>query len=392
MNVAILSLPSNFHCRKWAKGLRQAGAKVCVYSFEDGDAGPGIDTVKITPPAAFGKRYFYPSYELLGGKLLRELRARRTDVLHPLHVTPFGTWAVKTGFHPTVVAAVGADIFDYSPVPPPVQWQQNTSLFSAVKRKLLRPFYRNRVLSALNFADKITADNQALCKGIIRWFGVESEKIVLLPWGVDPDMFQENPVVNRNIEELLRPLSPPIVLVPRGLKPVYRADVVLETLEVFLQKHSVYPCGFVFMTAGYSPDPRLYFRAQKLQSNHSDKVVLVDRRLNEREMGALWKRADAFVSAPVYDGYSATVAEGRYIGAVPIVDDSEAVLEWFDGENAVVVSPFNAENLLKALKNFVENPREYKQRFAARNRKWIEEHSMLSTSSRRFLRMCETFL
>ena len=392
MNIALLSLPSNFHCRKWAKGLRRAGANVCVYSFEDGDAGTGIQTVKIPPPLAFHKRYFYPCYELTGKKLLRELKARRTDVLHPLHATPFGTWAVKTGFRPTVVAAIGADIFDFSPQPPPVQWQQNAAFLSAAKRNLLRPFYRKRVLAALNFADKITADNQALCNAIVEGFGVKNEKIELLRWGVDPDMFEDNREADAKINELLRPLSPPVVVVPRGLKPIYRANVILQALDRWLSKERETEGGFVLMTAGYSPDPQLYFRAKRLQAAHPNRVVLIDEQLNEREMGALWKRTDGFVSAPVYDGYSAAVAEGRYVGAVPIVDDSEAVKEWYDGENALVVAPFNAENLSKTLEVFIQNGPRLRQRFAPRNRKWITEHSLLSSSSRRFLKLCETLL
>ncbi|MCS7086093.1 MAG: glycosyltransferase [Bacteroidia bacterium] len=392
MNVALLSQPSNFHCRKWAKGLRQAGARVCVYSFEDGDAGPGVETVRIAPPWAWKDRYFYPSYEFTGERLLRELRARRTHVLHPMHATPFGVWALRTRFRPVVVAAVGADVFDHGPNPPPVQWQQSSSPLSRFKRRILRPFYRSRVRAVLRRADRITADNRALINAIVEGFGVGEEKIELLRWGVDPDMFVPTPEAEAFVEKLLRPLSTPIVLIPRGLKPVYRAETILACVERRLARGSDSSGGFVFLSAGYASDPRLLAQARTLHRLYPDKVALVETQLDEKTMGALWRRVEAFVSAPVYDGYSAAVAEGRYAGAVPIVDDSDAVREWYDGDNAIVVRPFDEPNLYDALELFFARAQDFRARFAERNRRWIERHSLLPEAARRFLQICQNLV
>jgi glycosyltransferase involved in cell wall biosynthesis len=392
VRIALLSQPGNFHCRKWAKGLRTAGADVCVYSFEEGDAGPGVEAVRIPPPFAAGGRYFYPCYETTGKRLKKELLARRTQILHPMHVTPFGVWAMNTGFRPTIAAAVGADVFDHVPRPSTVGWQENLSPLSKLKRRLLRPYYRQRALSALGFADRITADNLALIQTLTRWFGVAREKIELLRWGVDTDMFVHDASAEAAVAQFLAPLSRPIVLAPRGLKPVYRADIILQAVETFLCRYPHIEGGFVFMTAGYASDPVLWRHAKRLQSRFPQRIGLVEEQWNEKRMGALWKRTAAFISAPVYDGYSAAVAEGRYAGAVPIVDDSPAVQEWCNGQNALVVAPFTVTELVDTLARFLTDAPRYIRSIAPVNRRWIEEHSLLSTAAQRFLALSQSLL
>jgi len=189
-HIGLLPLPGNFHCRKWAHALARAGAAVTVFSPE---ADAGLDVVQIPPPVRWGGRYRYPSYLLSAQALRQTLLQRGVDVLHPLHVTPFGFWGALTGVRPMVVAALGADILEYPPrlSEQPELAQRNWAatqqegqlgrlLFYAKNR-----FYRRTVAWTLRHADHITADNQALAHAMTNWFGVPASKITLLRWGVD---------------------------------------------------------------------------------------------------------------------------------------------------------------------------------------------------------------
>jgi glycosyltransferase involved in cell wall biosynthesis len=397
LHITLLSLPENFHCRKWAQALAQAGAEVSVVSFHKGNI-PGVTCYHIPAPIRTQGRYRYPSFLLTVNALRRKLEAIGTDVLHPLHVTPFGSWGHWSGFRPIIPAAIGADILEYAPSESaagraPAQWKEVDSSSLGLD-KLLQPlkrrYFQSQVRRALHAADAITADNQTLINTMQEVFGIERSKIHLIRWGIDPERFSISPGRQSIIlERYGLPLDRPFLLLPRGLKQLYQTDLQLEALEEVQPQIEEAGLATVCLGAGYDANPTILRQAQHLQHSYPH-FYLITRRLEAYEMAALWLNTKLFISAPMLDGYSSALAEGRYAGAIPLVNDIPAHRELLQHQNnAWVVRPFTPEALIQSLKQLLENLAYWQQTFAKPNKAWIESNGLLHPNAEVFLALAE---
>jgi glycosyltransferase involved in cell wall biosynthesis len=397
MRIAVLSDPNNFHTQKWALALQAAGAEVVVMSY-DRYWGAELNAVQLSPPVGRSGKYSYIDY-VRGGKVLREaLAAHRIDVLNPLNVTPFGVWAMQSGFHPTVACAFGADILEYpprlelSPATAGRLWESTELQPSRWQRwqlALKRRYFRKKVAAALDFADLVTGDNQFLVDCMRDWFGLSPAKLTVLRWGVEPPLF-EVPEADLEALRLQFGILPgqKVVLSPRGAKPIYQTDIILDGIAQVLaggRSDTV----FIQLGAGYAVAPAIAAQAEALAARHPQ-FKFVAEALPRQQLHALWRLVDAFVSAPVYDGYSAALAEGRYVGAIPIVNDIPAHRELIvHGKNGWVCAPFTAGQLASDLNHLLDHCDKYKALFAPPNRAWIDQHSRLAANADRFILMLQ---
>ena len=98
----------------------------------------------------------------------------------------------------------------------------------------------------------------------------------------------------------------------------------------------------------------------------------------------------SFISAPVYDGYSNALSEGRYIGAIPIVNAIPGNLELIrHKENGCIVEPFEPDLLTQTLEEILADTDAWKRKFSGQNTEWILKNAHLKTNIRHFLDLCE---
>ena len=405
MHIGILSDPNNFHTQKWGTALQNAGAEVTVFSFESTPEplSSGSSLVHQVIKKSFPHSHFptfplrYLSYLGSGKSLQEALISHKIDVLNSLNVTPFGVLARKSGFRPHIVSAIGADILEYPPRLSEIpglesrSWaniQGRKGFQEGLKANFLRKFYRREVAKTLEQADLICPDNHFLANRIHKWFNIPAKKIRILPWGIEPDLFLPRPDVLRSVKQLLGinlSSNQRVILSPRGAKAIYQADIIFEAFRS-LVKSQRYPHKFVMLSAGYEISPFLEREATALETEFPHHFQFVRRVLPREWIHALWNLVDIFVSAPIYDGYSAALAEGRYIGAIPIVNNIPANIEVISsGENGIVVDPFNSPTLQTNIENTLSQLDELKEMFAPRNRQWIEENSLVVNNAKIFL-------
>ncbi|MEM7040240.1 MAG: glycosyltransferase, partial [Bacteroidota bacterium] len=376
MHIALLSDPNNFHTQKWGKALVDAGAQVTVFSF-DVDKRGTLPSVRVAPPYARGGRYSYLAYMKGGPRLAAALQKAKVDVVNALNVTPFGVWAQKSGFEPVVASALGADLFEYppkgegSPLLEARAWanvEGKTGWWARQKAALLRGFYRRRVHAALHSAALVTGDNQMLVDAARDWFGVAEEKLKLLRWGVEPELFEVDAArlaalrARFGLEE-----GTPVVLSPRGAKAIYQGDIILKAFEKRLRSGQE-KANFIMFSAGYEIATAVLERAAQLEKEFSN-FHFIKEVLPREDVYALWNLVDVFVSAPIYDGYSAAVAEGRYIGAVPVVNAIPGNLEVIEHqENGLICDPFDPDSLAQLLGQILVDLPKWKVQFQEKNR------------------------
>lgn len=392
MRLAILSDPNNFHTQKWAAALRRAGAVVRTFSFD-----PAGDTAVPHIQLPLSSSLRYTDYLRGGPALAAALQAERIDVVNALNLTPFGVWAARSGHRPLILSAMGADVWEFLPGrlrPAGLSSRSWDNLdgaawsWQAQKARLLRPLYRRWIQQALGAADLVTADNQPLVDALQAGFGVAPDRLALLRFGLEPELFTPQPAYLASLLARLGiPAGKRIVLSPRGLKSVYQADIIRDAFQRVLALGRDDTC-FVMLSAGYPVAPGLLAEAQSPALK--GRLCIITERLSRAEISQLWNAVDIFVSAPVYDGYSAAIAEGRYAGAIPVVNAIPGNLEVIQHqENGWVCDPFEAPRLAADLVHLLDDLPRWKARFAGKNRAWIMQHSLVDPNAERLLRLAE---
>ena len=147
----------------------------------------------------------------------------------------------------------------------------------------------------------VTGDNLQLVHAIRDWFDMPHERVRLNRWGIEPALFEPDTEIQQKLREMfdLQP-GQPIVLSPRGVKPVYQADIFLDAFEMMLREGSL-SAKMIALSTGYR------------SARTSCKGITPARAVCGLEhqtdlipewMLQLWLMTDVFVNIPVYDGFS----------------------------------------------------------------------------------------
>lgn len=398
MHIAILSTPSNFHTQKWAEALHQAGQKVSVISFDHYTfPQPDIRNIYVAPTFAVKGEATYLSY-LDGRRLRKALVDYKVEVILAINATPFGVWASKARFHPCYIFAVGADILAYppansqEPAANSYTWEKTDftkdSFWVRLKSKLTKPIFRSQVYKALHLADGVMADNKVLTDAIHSWFHVPTSNIQLNRGGVEPELFLPNEEILAELQAHFQiPSDATVILSPRGMKPIYQSDIIIEAFEILLKESRIKNAYFIMLSAGYDVPESLNQKGIMMMEQYPN-FFFEKNVLSRQKISQLWRLIDIFISAPIYDGYSASVAEGRYMGVIPVVNQNQATEEILvHQETAWFVTPFTAEKLADALTEIATEKQKWKEKFAENNHQWIQEHSLLKQNIQAFLNM-----
>lgn len=393
IHIGVLCDPASFHTQKWSQALQRNGAKVTVFSFSAVKI-EGIDCVKIEPTFTRGDKLTYLSF-MYSGKALRDaLEAHQVDVLNPINVTPYGVWAARSGFRrPLATVSMGADILEYPPQAtdsPYATWtnREKPGFKDRLINRLKYHFYRFHVKKALDASAFITGDNLELVNSVIDWFDIPTQKVHLNRWGVEEDLFHPT---EARLDDLRAKYGVKkgqrVILSPRGMKPIYQGELILDAFSNLVPQ---YPdVKFIMLSAGYEVSKTVEDKAILLGKNHPNfyyEFGLIPR----EEVIELWELVDLFISAPLYDGYSNAVAEGRYGGAIPLINTIPGNLEILEhGKTGWFVDPFTSVNLVLAIQSLLPEIATHKKQFHEISLPWILEHSELNANIRKFIKLCE---
>ncbi|MCS7028727.1 MAG: glycosyltransferase [Bacteroidia bacterium] len=396
MRIGILSQATNFHCQKWALALQKAGFEVVVFSLEDAQI-PNVKVVSLHK-GKYSYLTFWQKRKALRLAILRE----KIEILNPMHLTPFGTWAkwANVGL-PIVAQAMGADVLEYAPAYEPIYkliqqrgWAKDkVSSRRTFIQELKHRYFSQQVQKFCNTATYLIPDNEWIAYGLEKWFNVPKEKYHVAYWGIETEKFDTVQLADIEYVKNLLQIKPhqKVVLSPRGIKPIYQADVIFEA---FKDVNAFWGdrVKFIMLGASYGGNRRFVSQLENYSQHNSNFVYLSY--LPSQYMPALWKITDIFISAPIYDGYSAALAEGRYAGAIPIVNHTPATENLiFNGKNGFILRNFNVKKLSSVLNATLRSVDELKPKFAAENIKWTLAKGLFSHTVDKFKQViCDKLL
>lgn len=280
--------------------------------------------VSIVSPILASTRIRWWNYPGLAKRLQDRLRCIEPDVIHagPIHLG--ATLTALTGFHPLVSMSWGSDLL----------WDTR-NLSSAIAARY-----------ALANTDAFVGDCQAVKSAAIR-YGMDKDRIVIFPWGVDLKHFSPN-----NNAELRRELgweNEFVLLSTRSFEPLYGVDLVVKA---FIQLAPAFPSIRLLLLGDGSK--------RDLFENWLDQEGLLERVhlagfVDRNRLAEYYRSADVYVSASRSDGSSVSLMEALACGVPALVSDIPGNCEWVEpGVNGWRFLDGNIDSLITTLRTLLE--------------------------------------
>jgi glycosyltransferase involved in cell wall biosynthesis len=260
---------------------------------------------------------------------LRHLLWRiRPDVVH-VHWAHFAVAVRRVWRGPLVVTAWGSDVY-------------RSENFSAEEWRSLGETLRG--------VDLVTCDSADLAQRIRSSFDVQPERIALVQWGVDTDLFRPD---GPDLRAELGLIGREVIFSARSFAPVYNQDTVVAA---FAQVRRRRPLAFLLMKQ-YGGDPEYLerVRADIAARGLNDDVRILDSMPYEK-LPAVYRTADVMVSIPLSDAAPMSLLEAMAAGVPAVVCDLPSLREWVrEGETGSLVDPRDASAVAAAVCAILED-------------------------------------
>ena len=285
MRLCLIANPNSIHTQRWVRYFVERGHEVHLIGEKSLTGAPpqGARFYDLTQQSNLRKARY-----VVAQAVRRLVRTIRPDVLHAHQVASAGWLGAAAGYHPLLVTSWGSDLLV-------------GARRSAAQRQLARWVLRR--------ADRITCVSQNLAQAAMA-LGAYSERVEVVPWGVDTGIFQPAPSSSLSS-------GPPIVLSIRALRPIYNPLVIASAIPAVL---ALAPqTRFVIRT--YSADNSLLAQVRDLIDNAGATAAVdyIGDLPDDVAIAELYRRATVAVSVPSSDGTPQSVLEAMACGVVPVL-------------------------------------------------------------------------
>jgi glycosyltransferase involved in cell wall biosynthesis len=229
-------------------------------------------------------------YSLAVPRLRSVLREFAPDIVNAHFLPNYGFMAARSSARPLVLTTLGSDVLIVPHRSPVHLW---------------------RTRWVLRHSDAVTAD-AAMLADAIRRLGVKADRILTVPFGIEPERFATVPV---------RPATPIVVLSTRRLEPVYDIETLLR--------------AWARLTADERATMQLRIagsgsREAPLRAGAGSLPVMFLGWLTMDVLDREVRAAHIYVSTSLSDSTSVSLLEAMAAGCLPVVSDIPANREWID--------------------------------------------------------------
>lgn len=338
MRIAFLANGQSVHTKKWLSFFVDKEYDIHLITFT---AGKRIGGVKTHNLRYFRKlAYLFRIWEVK--KVVKDINP---DVLHAHFLSHYGMYGALTGFRPFVVSAWGSDVL----IDP--------------KRSRLKRYVVKYVVRS---ADVVTVNAEFLMKSVAD-LGASKERVRFVGHGVDPKKFCRE-IKNKALKERLKiPVSSPVIISTRSLKPIYNIETLIKAIPLVLESRT--DTYFVIVGGGSLRQP-LKAMVDQLKISENVKFVGTVPHLEVQDFLAM---SDVYVSTSLSDTTPVSLLEAMACKLPVVVTNIEGNREWVkDGANGLLFPKRNfgvlAEKILYLLGD--QNTR---RQFGILNRKIVKK-------------------
>jgi len=359
----LLAAADVIHARRWADYFRRQGHEVLLATLDPSGLKGSEETVLKGLTEVNAVRY--PTAAISLWKLVKSFQPQ---VVNAHFVPGYGFLAALVPpARPLVISTWGSDL-----------------LLSPEKSFL----HRWRAKFALGRAGLVTCDGTVLV-GALRDLGVEADRILEVPMGIDPALFHPP----------LSPLPPaepraggdgerPFRLVSlRRLEPLYDIGTLLRAAALLHEAGWNFECSVI-------GDGTQGWELEELTGELSleDKVTFTGALAHDKVAEAL-RQADIYVSCSLSDSTSVSLLEAMASGLFPVVTDIPGNCQWVqNGRTGLTFSPGDAGSLADTLVLAISE-RDLRERACEENLKTIREKALWENNMKvvegRFLKVAQ---
>jgi glycosyltransferase involved in cell wall biosynthesis len=339
MKICYFADAESVHVVRWCKHFSALGHEVHIVSFKN----VTIENVHTHYINAGDIAVKGGNWKVLlkFREVKKMLRQIRPDIFHSHYATSYGITGALVGFHPYIITALGTDVL-ISP------------LHSTIYKYLLK--------YAFSKADWITAMADHM-KIAIENIGVKLSKISVVPFGIDPQIFND---IKRKLstEEF-------VITSTRNFETVYNIPHLINAVAI--AKEKIPNIRLNLIGAGSLQNE---IETLILQKDLTKKVVFYGK-VPQPKIAEILNQSHLFVSVSLSDGNNISLNEAMACSAFCIATDIPANTQWIkDGENGFLVKIDDVQGLSDKIVTAYHHYNELQKNAIPYNKKIIIERAI----------------
>lgn len=346
MRICYFADAESIHIVRWCKHFTALGHEVHLISFKNRTIENVhthyIDAGNIAEKGGNWKTLFKFR------KVKKLLKQIQPDIFHSHYATSYGITGALCGFHPYIITTLGTDV-----------------LISAQQSKV----YKILLKYGFSKADWITAMADHM-KTAIKDIGVPSDKISVVPFGIDPLIF------NDKARQL--PSDKFVITSTRNFEALYNIPHLINA--VAKAKENIPNIHLNLIGAG-----SLQNELEKLiQQKELTENVTFFGKVPQPKIAEVLNQSHLFVSVSISDGNNISLNEAMACGAFCIATDIPANTQWInDGQNGSLVAINDINGLRDKIVTSYRHYDELQKRATPLNKKIIEERAIWANNMKK---------
>jgi glycosyltransferase involved in cell wall biosynthesis len=342
--ICYLGSAISIHVQRWANYFVEHEWEVHIITKEPAKDGLHPNIKQHFSPAFFPQSIHKLNFPIHLHNINKLINLIKPDVVHAISIESYGAY---TGFIKSKAVVLTGWGFKHT-----------------ITSKGLQKWIEQR---ALKKADIVHVDSYDLKDAIVK-YGCDENKVVVIPWGVNVNMF--NPDINGSeLRQKLELEGSPVVVSIRNFEPEYNIECLINAIPLVLNEIS--QAKFLILGSG-SLKSKLKQMVKDLGVLNS--VHFVGRSSYDKIPQYL-KSADIYVSTSLLDSSSVSLQEAMACGLPVVVTDAPSNKEWIkDGWNGYVIQRKDSKALATKIIALL-NDEKKQESFGIRNRELAEEKS-----------------
>lgn len=273
-------------------------------------------------------------------KIKSFIKTQKPDMVIAERTTSYGFLAALSGVQPIVIAQQG--ISDLWP---------ETSILLPIKKQIQNYAFKKAHL--IHAWGPVMTD--AMKKA-----NVDMHKVLILPKGIDLDVFENKRKENLNTIN---------AIVTRSLSAEYRHNIVLKSFAILNKK------GIDFQLTIVGDGPKLSALKELAKKLKIETKIIFTGRIPNVLLPELLQKSNFYISMPITEGVSTSLFEAMATNCYPIVTDITGNQSWIKHrENGQLVAVDNYQMLASELIWAIENPT-YREQAIQKNRTFVEQNA-----------------
>lgn len=209
-------------------------------------------------------------------------------------------------------------------------------------------WYRFLVPRLVRRVRRVIAVSEFTKERLVETTGVEPEKVVVIPNGVDARFYPRSEEEVCQVRQALRLPSEYYILSVGTLEPRKNLHRLLQAWEIVQAKLS----GDVWLVVAGAKGRRLVFR--EVRFGRLPPRVYLTGHVSDDHLPALYSGAMAFVYVSVYEGFGLPPLEALASG-VPVLASNRTALVEAVGDAGLMVDPYDVDGIAWGLKTLIED-------------------------------------